>query len=65
MLLFLIIARKILQIRYYLPNVEIKACKIVVRGNNFFVRTVKNLSFTYDNFSKFMRGQGNNCATEA
>lgn len=65
MLLFLIIAGKIVQIRYYLPNVEIKGCKIVVRGNNLFVGTVKNLSFTYDNFSKFMRGQGNNCATEA
>ena len=48
---------------YYLPNVEIKDCNIMINGENFFDHTIKNNKVTYENIRKIATGQGDDCTT--
>ena len=43
---------------YYLPNIELKDCNIMINGENFFDRPVKNDKVTYENMRKITTGQG-------
>ena len=43
---------------YYLPNIELKDCNIMINGENFFDRPVKNDKVTYENIRKITTGQG-------
>ena len=42
---------------YYLPNVEIKDYNIVINGENFFDKPIKNNIITYENIRKIATGQ--------
>ena len=48
---------------YYLPNVEIKNCNIMINGENFFDQPIKNNKVTYDNIRKIATGQGDDDTT--
>ena len=48
---------------YYLPTVEIKDYNIVINGENFFDRPIKNNKITYDNIRKIATGQGDDYTT--
>ena len=48
---------------YYLPNVEIKDCNIMIKGENFFDHTIKNNKVTYENIRKIATGQRDDCTT--
>ena len=43
---------------YYLPNVEIKDCNIMINGENFFDQPIKNNKITNENIRKIATGQG-------
>ena len=49
--------------QYYLPTVEIKDYNIVINGENFFDRPIKNNKVTYDNIRKIATGQGDDYTT--
>ena len=49
--------------RYYLPNVEIKDCNVMIDGKNFFDQPVKNTKLTYENIRKITTGQGDDYMT--
>ena len=49
--------------RYYLPTVEIKDYNIVINGENFFDRPIKNNKITYVNIRKIATGQGDDYTT--
>ena len=49
--------------RYYLPNVEIKDCNVMIDGKNFFDQPVKNTKLTYENIRKITTGQGDDYTT--
>ena len=49
--------------QYYLPNVEIKDYNIVINGENFFDKPIKNNKITYDNIRKIATGQGDDYTT--
>ena len=38
--------------RYYIPNVEIKDCNVMIDGKNFFDQPVRNNKVTYENIRK-------------
>ena len=38
--------------KYYLPNVEIKDCNILIDGNAFFELIIKNIEETYEKLFK-------------
>ena len=48
---------------YYLPTIEIKDYNIVINGENFFNRPIKNNKITYDNIRKIDTGQGDDYTT--
>ena len=48
---------------YYLPHVEIKDCKIMINGENFFDQPIKNNKVTYENIGKISTGQGDDYTT--
>ena len=49
--------------KYYLPNVEIKDCNIMINGENFFDQPIKNNRITYENIRKIATGQGDDYTT--
>ena len=48
---------------YYLPNVEIKDCNIMINGENFFDQPIKINKVTYENIRKIPTGQGDDYTT--
>ena len=48
---------------YYLPNVEVKACNIMIDGKSFFGQPIKYNKVTYENIRKIALGQGDDYAT--
>ena len=48
---------------YYLPTVEIKDYNIMVNGENFFDKPIKNNRVTYENIRKVATGQGDDYTT--
>ena len=49
--------------RYYIPTVKIKDYNIVINGENFFDKPIKNNKITYDNIRKIATGQGDDYTT--
>ena len=49
--------------RYYIPNVKIKDCNVMIDGKNFFDQPVKNDKVTYENIRKITIGQGDDYTT--
>ena len=47
----------------YLPNVELKDYNVIINGENFFDKPVKNNIVTYENIRKIATGQGDDYAT--
>ena len=43
--------------KYYLPNVEIKDCNVIIDGINLFDKPIKNNLKTYDNIRTISTGQ--------
>ena len=43
---------------YYLPNVEIKDCNIMINGENLFDQPIKDNKVTYENIREIATGQG-------
>ena len=41
----------------YLPNVQIKGYNIMINGENFFDKPIKNNKVTYENIRKIATGQ--------
>ena len=48
---------------YYLPNVEIKDYSVMINGENFFDKPIKNNKVTYENIRKVAKGQGDDYTT--
>ena len=48
---------------YYLPNVEIKNCNVVIDGKNFFDQPIRNNKVTCENIIKIATGQGDDYTT--
>ena len=48
---------------YYLPNIEIKDYNVMINGENFFDRPIKNNKVTYENIRKIATGQGDDYTT--
>ena len=48
---------------YYLPNVEIKDCNIMINGENFFDQLIKNNKVTFEIIRKIATGQGDDYIT--
>ena len=44
--------------KYYIPNVEIKDCNVMIDGKDLFDQPVKSDKVTYDNIRKIATGQG-------
>ena len=49
--------------RYYIPNVEIKHCNVMIDGKNFFDQSIKNDKVTHENMRKTTIGQGDDYTT--
>ena len=49
--------------KYYIPNVEIKDCNVVIDGKNFFDQAMKNNKVTYENIRKIATGKGDDYTT--
>ena len=49
--------------RYYIPNIEIKDCNIMIDGKNFFDQPVRNDKVTYENIRKIAIGWGDDYTT--
>ena len=49
--------------RYYLPTVEIKDYNIMINGENFFDKPIKNNKVAYENIRKIATGQGDDYTT--
>ena len=49
--------------RYYLPVVEIKDYSIMINGENFFDKSIKNNKVTYEKIRKIPAGQGDDYTT--
>ena len=47
------ISRKI----YYIPNVEIKDCNVMIDGKSFFDQPINDMIKTYENIRKITMGQ--------
>ena len=43
---------------YYLPNVAIKNCNVMINGENSFDKPIKNNKVTYENIRKIAADQG-------
>ena len=48
---------------YYLPNVEIKDCNVMINGENFFDQPIKNNKVTYENIKNITTGLGSGYTT--
>ena len=48
---------------YYLPNVEIKNYNVMINGENFFDKPIKDNKVTYENIRKVATGKGDDCTT--
>ena len=48
---------------YHLPNVVIKNYNVMINGENFFDRPVKDNKVTYENIRKIVTGQGDDYTT--
>ena len=48
---------------YYVPNVKIKECNIMIDGRNVSDQPIKNNKRTYENVRKIATGQGNDYTT--
>ena len=48
---------------YYLPNIEIENYDIMINGENFFDKPIKDNKVTYKNIRKIATGQGDDYAT--
>ena len=48
---------------YYLPNVEIKNCNVMINGENFFDQPIKNNKVTYENIRQIATGQEDDYTT--
>ena len=48
---------------YYLPNVELKDCNIMINRENFFDQPVKDNKITYENIRKIATGKGDDYTT--
>ena len=42
---------------YYLPNVELKDCNIMIDGENFFDQPLKCNKVTYENIKKLLQAK--------
>ena len=51
-------AQRIVNTGYYLTNVEIKDCNIMINGENLFDQPIKNNKVTYENIRKIATGKG-------
>ena len=56
-------AQRTSQLGYYLPNVELKDCNIIINGENFFDQPVKDNKVTYEKIRKIATGQGDDYTT--
>ena len=56
-------AQRTSNIRYYIPNVEIKDYNVMIDGKNVFDQPVKNGKVTYENIRKITIGQGDDYLT--
>ena len=50
--------------KYYLPTVEVKDYNIMINGENFFDKPIKNRGVTYNNIRKIATGQGDDYTTD-
>ena len=48
---------------YYLPNIEIKDCNVMINGENFFDQPIKNNKVTHESIRKITTGQGDDYTT--
>ena len=48
---------------YYLPNIEIKDCNVMINGENFFDQPIKNNKVTHESIRKITAGQGDDYTT--
>ena len=48
---------------YYLPNVEIKNCNVMINGENCFDQPIKDYKVTYENIRKIATGRGDDYTT--
>ena len=46
---------------YYLPNLEIKNCNVMINGEKFFDQPIKDNKVTYENIRKIATGRGDHC----
>ena len=56
-------AQRIVHTGYYLPNVEIKVCNVMINGENFFDQPIKNNKAIYENIRKIAAGKGDDYTT--
>ena len=49
---------------YYLPNVEMKDCNIMINGENVFDQPIKNNKVTYEKIRKITTGKGDYYTTD-
>ena len=49
--------------RYYIPNVEIKDCNVMIDGKNFLDQPINSMIKTYENIRKVTIGQGDDYTT--
>ena len=48
---------------YYLPNIKINDCNIMINGENVFDQPIKNNKVTYENMRKIVTSQGDDYTT--
>ena len=48
---------------YYLPNLEIKNCNVMINGENFFDQPIEDNKVTYENVRKIATGLGDGYIT--
>ena len=48
---------------YYLPNVKIKDCNIMINGGKLFDQPMKNNKVTHEHIRKIATGKGDDCTT--
>ena len=48
---------------YYLPNIKINDCNIMINGENVFDQPIKNNKVTYENIRKIVTSQGDDYTT--
>ena len=56
-------AQRISNKRYYIPNVQIRDCNVMIDGKNFFGYPVNDDKVRYENIRKVATGQGDDYVT--